>query len=55
MVARDVLASLGGGTCLGRNNSFPRGDSSGLRGVFAWEGVVPSLVGGIYLGIILIK
>ena len=53
--ARDALASLGGGTCLGRNSSFPRGDGSGLRGVFAWEGMVPALVGGIYLGISLIK
>ena len=42
-VARDALAfpgqavaGGGSGTCLGRNRSFP-------RGVFTWEGVIPSL------------
>ena len=53
VVARDALASPGGravvwrctgflgrsGVCLGRRSSFP-------GGVFAWEGVIPSLVVG---------
>ena len=59
-VAGDALASPGGranawrrsGTCLGRNSSFPRGvfAREGVipsLGGFAWEGVIPSLGGGL--------